>query len=115
VSRPLQDNDVFHAIAHPARRAMLTALRDGERTAGQLAAPFAMSAPAASQHLRVLEDAGLVAIRKAGRLRVYTLEPAPLRDVVTWADAFAVYFAARLDDLGAYLDRTAARRGKPKR
>jgi len=115
VSRPLQDNDVFHAIAHPARRAMLTALRHGEHTASQLAAPFAMSAPAVSQHLRVLEDAGLVAIRKAGRRRFYKLDPAPLRDVVTWADAFAAYFAARLDDLGAYLDRTAAATSKPER
>lgn len=109
MSRPVQDNDVFHAIAHPARRAMLSALRDGERTASELAEPFAMSAPAVSQHLRVLEDAGLVAIRKAGRQRYYQLEPAPLRDVVTWADAFAAYFSARLDDLGAYLDRASAK------
>jgi DNA-binding transcriptional ArsR family regulator len=116
VSRPLQDNDVFHAIAHPARRAMLTTLRHGERTASQLAAPFPMSAPAVSQHLRVLEDAGLVAIRKAGRRRFYQLDPVPLRDVVTWADAFAAYFSARLDDLGAYLDRgAAATTGKRKR
>jgi hypothetical protein len=70
-----------------------------------------MSAPAVSQHLRVLEDAGLVAIRKAGRRRFYKLDPAPLRDVVTWADAFAAYFSARLDDLGAYLDRAATAAG----
>lgn len=103
--RPLQKNDVFHAIAHPARRAILVTLKDGERTASDLAEPFRMTFGAVSQHLRVLEDAKLVDIRRDGRQRYYKLRPKPLREVVAWADEFAAYFGERLDALGDYLDR----------
>jgi DNA-binding transcriptional ArsR family regulator len=102
--RPVQENDVFHAIAHPARRAILSTLRDGERAASELAEPFRMTFGAISQHLRVLEDARLVRVRRDGRRRVYRLSPAPLRDVVSWADEFAAFFDRRLDALGEYLD-----------
>jgi DNA-binding transcriptional ArsR family regulator len=107
--RPIQDNDVFHAIAHPARRSILVTLRDGERTAGELAEPFAMTFAAVSQHLKVLEEADLVAVRKDGRRRLYRLHPRPLREVVTWADEFSAYFEERLDALGEYLDRKHGR------
>jgi DNA-binding transcriptional ArsR family regulator len=108
--RPLQDNDVFHAIAHPARRRMLVLLRDGERAAGELAERFDMSFGAVSQHLRVLEEAHLVEVRRDGKRRLYRLEPQPLGEVVSWIDEFAAYFGERLDALGAYLDR---KHGKP--
>jgi DNA-binding transcriptional ArsR family regulator len=84
--RPVQENDVFHAIAHPARRAILVTLKDGERAASALAEPFRMTFAAISQHLRVL------------------------RDVVSWADEFATFFAQRLDALGSYLDRKHGKR-----
>jgi len=104
--RPIQDNDVFHAIAHPARRAILVTLKQrGERSAGELAEPFHMTFPAISQHLRVLEDAALVKVRRDGRQRLYRLHPRPLRDVVSWVDEFAAFFNQRLDALGDYLDR----------
>ncbi len=103
--RPLQDNDVFHAIAHPARRQILLLLRDGERTAGDLAAPFEMTMGAVSQHLRVLEEARLVEAWREGKCRKYRLRPQPLGEVVSWVDAFAAYFGQRLDALGHYLDR----------
>ena len=103
--RPLQDNDVFHAIAHPARRAILVTLRDGERAASELAEPFQMTFAAVSQHLHVLEEAELVSVRRKGRHRMYCLRPRPLRDVVTWIDEFAAFFGERLDALGEYLDR----------
>jgi DNA-binding transcriptional ArsR family regulator len=103
--RPTQENDVFHAIAHPARRAMLVSLSRGERTAGDLATPFEMSFAAASQHLRVLEEAELVSVRREGRHRVYRLRPKPLREVAHWVDEFAAFFDQRLDALGEYLDR----------
>jgi len=77
--------DVFRAIADPTRRAMLEMLRQGEHTATELAAPFRMSRPAASQHLAVLAEAGLVEFRPEGRHRVYTLTPGRLRDVFEWA------------------------------
>jgi DNA-binding transcriptional ArsR family regulator len=109
--RPLQENDVFHAIAHLARRHILVLLRDGERAASELAAPFDMTFGAVSQHLRVLEEAELVEVHRDGKRRVYRLRPQPLREVVSWVDEFAAYFGARLDALGDYLD---ARHGKKK-
>jgi len=109
--RPLQENDVFHAIAHPARRAILLTLKDGERAASDLAEPFHMTFPAVSQHLRVLEEAKLVTARRLGRQRLYRLHPKPLRDVVSWIDEFAAFFDQRLDVLGEYLDR---KHGKPR-
>ena len=108
--RPLQDNDVFHAIAHPARRAILLRLRRGERPASEVAEPFEMSFAAVSQHLRVLEDAKLVSVRRHGRHRMYRLRPQPLGEVVSWADQFAQYFSERLDALGEYLDRKHGKR-----
>ncbi|HET9833980.1 MAG TPA: metalloregulator ArsR/SmtB family transcription factor [Vicinamibacterales bacterium] len=108
--RPLQDNDVFHAIAHPVRRAILVTLRDGERAASDLAEPFRMSFPAISQHLRALEDAELVAVRRHGRHRLYRLRPKPLRNVASWVDEFAAFFGQRLDALGEYLDHKHGKR-----
>ena len=109
--RPLQSNDVFHAIAHPARRAILTRLREGEQSASDLAEPFDMTFAAISQHLRTLEEAELVSVRRDGRRRVYRLRPKPLRQVVRWADTFAAYFGERLDGLGHYLDEKHGKRG----
>lgn len=108
--RPLQENDVFHAIAHPARRAILVALKHGERSASELAEPFEMTFPAISQHLRVLEEAELVKVRREGRNRFYRLRPKPLADVAGWIDEFAELFSQRLDALGEYLDRKHGRR-----
>lgn len=110
--RPQQDNDVFHAIAHPARRQILVLLRDGERAAGELAEPFAMTLGGVSQHLRVLEHAHLVSVRREGKHRLYSLCPQPLGEVVSWVDEFAVYFGQRLDALGAYLDKKHPKRSK---
>lgn len=103
--RPIQQNDVFHAIAHPVRRSMLVTLKAGERSASELAEPFEMTFAAISQHLRLLEEARLVTVRRKGRLRLYRLRPKPLHDVVRWADEFAAFFSQRLDALGEYLDK----------
>ena len=103
--RPIQENDVFHAIAHPARRAILVTLKAGERSASDLAEPFHMTFAAISQHLRVLEEADLVSVRREGRRRMYRLDPRPMQDVVGWVDEFAAFFGRRLDALGEYLDR----------
>jgi DNA-binding transcriptional ArsR family regulator len=108
--RPAQANDVFHAIAHPARRSILVTLKDGERSAGELADPFQMTFAAVSQHLRVLEEAELVAVRREGRHRLYRLEPRSLRDVASWVDEFADFFDERLDALGDYLDHRHGKR-----
>ena len=78
-------SDVFLAIAHPARRAILDRLRLGEQPVLALAEPFDMTLPAVSQQLRVLRDAGLVSERRVGRQRVYRLNARPLREVREWA------------------------------
>lgn len=103
--RPTQDNDVFHAIAHPARRSILLALKAGEKPASELAAPFGVSFAAISQHLKILREAELVAERRDGRQRIYYLHPKPLDEVRQWVDEFEVFFNARLDALEAHLDR----------
>src|SRR5262245_1054279 len=108
--RPLQQNDVFHAIAHPARRTILISLKHGEKAASELAEPFGMSFAAVSQHLKVLKEADLVSERREGRQRIYRLHPKPLREVVDWVDEFEAFFNARLDALGDYLDRKHGRK-----
>jgi DNA-binding transcriptional ArsR family regulator len=95
---------VFHALADPTRRAMLDRLRVGERTVSELAAPFAMSQPAVSQHLRVLSDAGIVRARRDGRQRYYRLRAAPLREAFDWLGRYERFWGEKLDALGDYLD-----------
>jgi DNA-binding transcriptional ArsR family regulator len=108
--RPLQQNDVFHAIAHPARRAILALLKNEEKTAGELAEPFHVTFAAISQHLKVLKDANLLSERREGRRRIYTLRPRPLADVASWVHEFERFFEARLDALAAHLDRKHGRK-----
>jgi DNA-binding transcriptional ArsR family regulator len=69
-----------------------------------------MTFAAVSQHLRVLEEAELVSVRREGRRRLYRLHPKPLKDVMSWIDEFAAYFSQRLDALGDYLDRKHGKR-----
>ncbi|HTH47208.1 MAG TPA: metalloregulator ArsR/SmtB family transcription factor [Candidatus Limnocylindria bacterium] len=103
--RPLQENDVFHAIAHPARRQMLQALKAGECPAAELARPFDITFSAISQHLKILKEAQLVTERREGRHRLYQLRTEPLQEIHAWAEDFRVLWSARLDALEAHLDR----------
>lgn len=103
--RPTQENDVFHAIAHPARRKILFLLKSSEKSAGDLSKPFGMSLPAVSQHLKILKDASLVKERREGRHRMYKINPTPLKEVWKWAEEFGVFWNAQLDSLEAHLDR----------
>ena len=103
--RPLQENDVFHAIAHPARRTILVLLKDGERPASELAEPFHVSFAAISQHLKVLKDADLIEERREGRQRIYQLRPKALKEIMNWAAEFETLFEERLDALERHLDR----------
>ncbi len=96
---------VFHAIADPTRRRILDLLADREMAATAIAEPFAMSQPAVSQHLKVLREAGLVTQKKAGRQRLYKLEPEKLRQVYDWVAHYERFWTDRLSKLGAYLDR----------
>jgi DNA-binding transcriptional ArsR family regulator len=103
--RPLQENDVFHAIAHPARRTILLLLKNGEKQASDLAEPFGISFSAISQHLRILKDADLVSERRDGRKRIYHLEPVPLKEVWSWVEDFQNFWSGRLDALEKHLDK----------
>src|ERR1044071_7117505 len=79
---------VFQALAHPARRAMLRRLTEGERNLSELAAPLRMSFPAASKHVRVLERARLVRRRISGRSHMCRLDAAPLKDIAEWTEGY---------------------------
>jgi DNA-binding transcriptional ArsR family regulator len=75
---------VYRAISEPTRRRILDLLAERERPVKELATGFRMSQPSLSQHLRVLRDAGLVRVRRQGRMRVYSVDPGPLRGVYDW-------------------------------
>ncbi|HEY7961717.1 MAG TPA: metalloregulator ArsR/SmtB family transcription factor [Solirubrobacteraceae bacterium] len=92
---------VFHALAHDARREMLSRLGAGELTVGELAEPLTMSLAAASKHVRVLERAGLLHRRVEGRRHVCRLESAPLAAAHAWLRFYERHWRARLDDLEA--------------
>jgi DNA-binding transcriptional ArsR family regulator len=96
--------DVFDAISHPVRRALLDALREGPRPVHDLAGAFAMSRPAVSQHLRVLREAALVVEERVGRERHYRLDAAPLRRVDQWLAGYEQFWRERLKALGELLD-----------
>ena len=95
---------VFHALAHPARRAMLRRLVDGERNLTELASPFRMSFPAASKHVRVLERAKLVRRRVVGRAHLCRIEAQPLAQANGWLEGYRQIWEARFQRLDALLD-----------
>lgn len=90
---------VFQALADPTRRAMLERLSAGEATVGELAAPFAISAPAVSQHLRVLEGAGLIERTTRAQWRVCSLRPEPLDEATAWVERNRTLWQDRFDRL----------------
>src|ERR671910_1836015 len=93
----------FAALADPTRRAILARLAAGPATVKELAAPFAMSGPAVSKHLRVLENAGLVASGREAQRRPRRLEAAPLKEVAEWAEGYRRFWEASYDRLDEYL------------
>jgi DNA-binding transcriptional ArsR family regulator len=90
---------VFGALADPTRRAILTRLTRGDATVGELCAPFAMSQPAVSRHLRVLEDAGLISRTRRATARLSHLEARPLRTATSWLAAYRAYWEQSFDQL----------------
>jgi DNA-binding transcriptional ArsR family regulator len=90
---------VFGALADPTRRAILTRLTSGDATVGELCAPFAMSQPAVSRHLRVLEDAGLISRTRRATARLSHLEAQPLRAATSWLAAYRDYWEQSFDQL----------------
>jgi DNA-binding transcriptional ArsR family regulator len=99
----------FAALADPTRRAILARLASGERSVTELAAPFEMSMPAVSKHLRVLERAGLIVRRHEAQRRPCQIDAAPLREVADWADHYRHIWEERLDRMDVYLQRLKAK------
>ena len=95
----------FFALADPTRRAILTRLARGAATVKELAAPFDMSGPAVSKHLRVLERAGLIQRGREAQWRPRTLDAAPLKDVAEWAGEFRRFWDASYARLDQYLQQ----------
>jgi DNA-binding transcriptional ArsR family regulator len=93
------------ALADPTRRSILARLTEGPATVKELAAPFSISGPAISKHLRVLERAGLITRGRDAQRRPARLEAAPLREVAEWAAEYRRFWDASYDRLDGYLER----------
>ncbi len=98
----------FAALADPTRRAILARLAAGEATVTELAAPFALSQPAISKHLKVLERAGMISRGRAAQTRPCRLEPARLKAAADWLSAYRQLWADSFERLDAYLQELQA-------
>src|ERR1700692_4308396 len=106
------------ALSDPTRRAILARLASGQSTVTELAAPFAMSMPAVSKHLKVLEHAGLIARGREAQWRPCRINAEPLKDVSDWLEHYRVVWEQRLDRLDDYLrelKKKEKRRGRKKK
>jgi DNA-binding transcriptional ArsR family regulator len=99
---------VLEVIAEPTRRRILDAVRDGERSVGELVEQVGMHQPGVSRHLKVLRDAGLVEVRRDAQRRLYRLRPEPLMELDAWLEPYRAEWTARLDSLERHLRRTAS-------
>jgi DNA-binding transcriptional ArsR family regulator len=94
----------FSALSDPTRRAVLDLLRQGIQPAGRIAQAFPVSRPAISKHLRLLRQAHLVQERREGRLRLYQLNPEPLRAVDSWLEQYRVFWQTSLVNLKTFVE-----------
>jgi DNA-binding transcriptional ArsR family regulator len=99
-------NTTFAALADPTRRAIISRLAQGAATVTELAAPFNISLPAISKHLRVLEQAGLLRQQKQGRIRYCHLNPQPLGEAVKWLSVYEHFWDGQFDGLATFLAET---------
>jgi DNA-binding transcriptional ArsR family regulator len=111
----MQDHlsSTFAALADPTRRAILARLAMGETSVTELAAPFEMSMPAVSKHLKVLERAGLISRGREAQWRPCQLDAGPLKNAFQWIEEYRRFWTPYIDVLEGYLDRIAAQE-KPK-
>jgi DNA-binding transcriptional ArsR family regulator len=94
----------FRALADPTRRGMLANLALGDKSIGELGEPFRMTFAGASKHVKVLENAGLIARRKAGRKQICALNPEPLKEAEEWLRQWEKFWSVRLDRLQALVE-----------
>ena len=107
-------NRTFAALADPTRRRILAHLARGDRRVTDLARPHAMSLPAVSKHLRVLEKAGLLRRHRYGRVHEMQLEAKPLKKAAQWVEEYRRFWEGSLDRLAGYLEQTKPRSKKKK-
>ncbi len=114
---PESMNRTFAALADPTRRAIVARLAQGDCSVNDLAEPFmdAISLPAVSKHLRVLERAGLLSQEQDGRVRRCHLEPEPLRQVSGWVESYQRFWSHQLDALADYLENDTKPKTPPKK
>ena len=105
-------NRTFAALADPTRRRILADLAGGDQCVTRLARPYAMSLPAISKHLRVLEKAGLLRRRRYGRVHEMQLDAAPLKQAAQWVEEYRKFWEGSLDRLAEYLEKTSPPSGK---
>jgi DNA-binding transcriptional ArsR family regulator len=103
IGSPAHLDQIFHALADPIRREMLGLLARGERTAGELGAPFRISQPSASKHIRTLERAGLLSRSVEGRTHRLRLVSRPLGEAESWISRHRRFWEGSLDSLGRAL------------
>ena len=102
---PARLDATFAALADPTRRAILTRLAEGEATVRELAEPFAISSPAISKHLNVLERAGLISRRRVAQSRPTSLRPGAFDEADAWMETCKATWEGRMDRLGEHLDK----------
>ena len=100
-----QLDSLFSALADPTRRAILARLTEGEATVGELAAPFDISGPAITKHLKVLDKAGLISRSREAQWRPARLEPEGLKTIAGWLEHYRRYWDSSFDRLDAYLQQ----------
>jgi DNA-binding transcriptional ArsR family regulator len=103
-----QLDSVFNALADPTRRAILARLMEGDANVAELAAPFSVSQPAISRHLKVLEQAGLISRHRRATARLSHLEADPLREATEWLAKYQAYWDERYERLDELLARLKA-------
>lgn len=96
---------IFSALADPTRRAILVRLAEGDATVSELAAPFDISLPAVSRHLKVLERAGLISRGRTAQWRTSRLEVGPLREAVHWMEIYRHFWDVNFQRLDTHLER----------
>lgn len=102
-------DSTFRALADPTRRGMLASLALGDKSIGELGEPFSMSFAGAAKHVKVLESAGLIERRKAGRRQICTLKAEPLREAEDWLKQWENFWSVRLDRLQALVEAKETR------
>ena len=106
LKHPVVDLDaVFAALAHPIRRSIIEQLSEGEKSVSELAEPHDVSLPAISQHLRVLEEAGLLEQTREGRVRRCALQGRPLSEAFSWIVQYRIFWEDTLEAIQAHVER----------